>query len=216
MSSGAAATGANETYTATVTNAGPLAASNVTLTPALPSSAVLVSTSVPCSAAASQSCSRGSFASGSSVSITYTATQNTAGTLIFRAQVAGSENDPVANNNSATNSTTVISSTCAIAGDPVAFPFHDAGWFRRYCADRYRCELHPGIDGSVGRNTVDNRVCKRRQADSNRSICQASSAWLERCHCLDTCTGRRAICRFALDRLPSADCRRESPSIRPV
>lgn len=115
VSSGATATGANTTYTATVTNAGPSAATAVTLTPALPSTAVLISASAPCSAAGVQSCSLSSLASGASTSVTYVVAQNTAGSVTFTAQVAGSENDPVASNNQASNTTAVTGSTYALA-----------------------------------------------------------------------------------------------------
>ncbi len=113
-SSGATATGANTTYTAVVTNAGPTAATNVTITPSLPSTAVLSSASAPCSAAGAQSCSLGGLASGASVTLTYVATQNTAGSVIFSVQVAGSENDPVATNNQASNTTVVTGSAFAL------------------------------------------------------------------------------------------------------
>lgn len=112
-SSGATATGANTTYTVTVTNAGPSAATSITLTPGLPSTAVPVSASSPCAGAGAQSCSLGGLASGASVSVTYVATQTAAGSVVFSAQAAGSENDPVAGNNQASNTTVVTGSTYA-------------------------------------------------------------------------------------------------------
>lgn len=110
-SSGATATGFNTTYTATVTNSGPSAATEVALTAQLPASGVLVSatsTSGSCSGSgASVACNLGSLANGGAATVTFVVLQTASGTLESAAQVSGSENDPDSTNNQSTTSVVV-------------------------------------------------------------------------------------------------------------
>ncbi len=107
---GGLTTGMNTTYTATVSNAGPSAATNVVLTASVPSSGVLSSATAAagtCSTSGSVDCDLGSLASGASTTVTFAVLNTSAGSAIFTAQVTGSENDPVATNNQASATATV-------------------------------------------------------------------------------------------------------------
>lgn len=114
---GGTTTGSNTTYTATVTNAGPSASTNVALTATVPSVGVLVSatpTAGTCSTGSSISCDLGGLASGSSDTVTFVVQQTTAGTATMTAQVSSSENDPNPANNSASASVTTTGSTYSL------------------------------------------------------------------------------------------------------
>ena len=103
-------TGANVTFTATVTNNGPSAASGLDLVATAPSSGVLVSV-VPstgtCVAAGTVACNLGGLASGASININFTVQMANAGTATLSAQVSASETDTAPSNNSASGTTTV-------------------------------------------------------------------------------------------------------------
>jgi uncharacterized repeat protein (TIGR01451 family) len=96
-------------YTITVSNAGPDAASGVTVTDAIPG--VLVSATPSqgsCSGTTTVSCSLGSIASGGSATVVIVLTApNSAQTLTNRASVSAGTFDPNSANNSATATTTV-------------------------------------------------------------------------------------------------------------
>jgi hypothetical protein len=116
--SGSNATGANSTYVATVSNAGPSAATNVTLTAFLPSTGSLVSitpSAGSCSTSNGVNCDLGGLASGGSATITLVVTQTTAGGATLTAQVSGSENDPNEANNQATSTVTITGSPYNLA-----------------------------------------------------------------------------------------------------
>lgn len=106
------------TYTFTITNAGPGAASGVTFDDVLPASAAYVwaaSSAGTCSGSTSINCQIGTLASGASAIITVVVRPTTGGTLTNTATVAASEADSNAANNSATLTTTVTSfDACAV------------------------------------------------------------------------------------------------------
>jgi hypothetical protein len=115
---GAATTGSTSTYTATITNSGPSAATDVALTAVVPSSGALqtiTASTGTCSSSNGVSCHLGSIASGASVTVTVTVQQLVAGTATLTAQVTGAETDPVASNNRATASVTVTGATFTLA-----------------------------------------------------------------------------------------------------
>ncbi len=102
--------GANLTYTLTVTNNGPDAASNVTVTDALPASVAFVSSTPSqgsCSGTSTVTCALGGIANGANATVTIVVTPGTAGTLNNTATVSATETDSNAANNTVTTSTTV-------------------------------------------------------------------------------------------------------------
>jgi uncharacterized repeat protein (TIGR01451 family) len=112
--SGSLTTGANTTYTATVTNAGPAAATNVGLAAFLPATGVLVSATPStgsCSTTGVITCDLGGLASGATATVTLVVTQNTPGSVVTTVQVSGSETDPNLANNQATSTVTITGST---------------------------------------------------------------------------------------------------------
>ncbi|MDE3105223.1 MAG: IPT/TIG domain-containing protein [Acidobacteriota bacterium] len=112
--SGGTATGTNATYTATVTNNGPSASTNIALTASLPSTGVLVSATPStgtCTTGSTVSCDLGGLANGSSDTVTFVVGQQTAGTASMTVQVSGSETDSNTSNNTASASITVTGST---------------------------------------------------------------------------------------------------------
>ena len=105
-----ATTGANLTYTITVTNNGPLAATGVTMTDPLPGGlSATATTGTGCSGTTTITCAIGALASGASSTITITVKPSAAGTLTNTASVGGAQADPNLGNNSATVSTNVSS-----------------------------------------------------------------------------------------------------------
>jgi uncharacterized repeat protein (TIGR01451 family) len=117
------------TYTVTVTNNGPDAATGVLLTDTLPGTASFLAgtwTSGSCNASgATVTCSIGAIANGASVPVTITATApGTASDITNTASVTGTETDPSAGNNSTTEDTAVgdrtdLAVTKASSPDPV-------------------------------------------------------------------------------------------------
>ncbi len=110
---GGTTTGSSTTFTVTVANAGPSAATNVALTAALPSSGVLVSVTPSigaCSTGSALSCDLGGIASGGSVTVAFVIQQTTAGASTITVQALGSETDPTPANNTATSTVTVTGS----------------------------------------------------------------------------------------------------------
>ena len=97
-----ATTGTNTTYTATVTNNGPAAATNVTLQATLPVTGSVVSATPStgsCSTSNGVVCNLAGLASGANATISIVVVQTAAGNGTVTAQVSGSENDPAAGNN---------------------------------------------------------------------------------------------------------------------
>jgi hypothetical protein len=112
--SGGTTTGTKTTYTATVTNAGPSASSDVALTAQLPTTAVLISavSSVgTCSVSSGVSCDLGGLANGATATVTIVVEQTTAGSATASVEVSGPENDTNTSNNQATAKVTVTGST---------------------------------------------------------------------------------------------------------
>jgi len=112
--SGGTTTGTNTTYTATVTDGGPSASTNIALTAQLPSTGVLVSATPSagtCSTSGALSCDLGGLANGGSATVTFVVQQTTAGTATMNAEVSGPENDPSTTNNTASASVAVTGST---------------------------------------------------------------------------------------------------------
>jgi uncharacterized repeat protein (TIGR01451 family) len=95
------------TYAVTVSNAGPSAATGVTLTDALPAGVTLVSASPGCTGTGPVTCALGSLASGASATVTLVVTPLAAGPLTNTTSVAGAETDPAAANNTVTQATMV-------------------------------------------------------------------------------------------------------------
>jgi uncharacterized repeat protein (TIGR01451 family) len=111
---GSDATGANTTYTATVTNAGPSSSTNIALTALIPATGVLVSATPSagsCSAAEAVTCDLGGLAKGAKATVTFVVRQLTAGSAALTVQVSGSENDPNLANNQATATAKITGAT---------------------------------------------------------------------------------------------------------
>ena len=94
------------TYTITVTNNGPVGATNVVVTDTLPGSVSLVS-APGCTGSGTLTCAVATLASGDSAILTITVTPTSAGDITNTASVAASESDPNTANNLATSTTTV-------------------------------------------------------------------------------------------------------------
>jgi hypothetical protein len=112
--SGSNTTGGNTTYTATITNAGPAASTNIAITATAPSTGVLLSatsSSGTCSTSDAVSCNLGGLSSGGSATVTFVVSQQTAGASTLGVQVIGSENDPNPANNQASSTVTIMGST---------------------------------------------------------------------------------------------------------
>ncbi len=116
--SGGTTTGTNATYTATVTNGGPSASTNIALTAQLPSTGVLISATPSagtCTVSVALSCDLGGLANSGSATVTFVVQQTSAGTATMNVEVSGSENDPNTANNQAAATVTVTGSTYNLA-----------------------------------------------------------------------------------------------------
>jgi hypothetical protein len=112
-----ATTGSNTTYTATVTNNGPSAATNLTLQATLPVTGSVVSATPStgsCSTSNGVVCNLAGLASGANATISIVVVQTAAGNGTVTAQVSGSENDPAASNNQGSATVTVTGSAYAL------------------------------------------------------------------------------------------------------
>ena len=112
--SGGATTGTNTTYTATVTNQGPMASTNTALSVALPASGVLVSITPSvgtCSSSGGVTCDLGGLADAASATVSIVVQQTMAGNSTLSATVSGSETDSTPANNSASSTVAVTGST---------------------------------------------------------------------------------------------------------
>jgi uncharacterized repeat protein (TIGR01451 family) len=103
-----AAAGANVTYTLTVTNNGPDAATNVTVSDPTPANLAFVSASIPC--VGGFPCALGDLAAGAStiVSVTFAIDTGASGSVVNVATVGSDTFDPNANNNDSSVSTTIV------------------------------------------------------------------------------------------------------------
>ena len=112
--SSSATTGANATFTATVTDNGPSASTGVVFSAGLTGNVQFVSATASqgsCTQAPPIECSLGSLAKGAKATVTVVLLPMASGTLVASAQVNGSETDPVAANNSASASMAVAGGT---------------------------------------------------------------------------------------------------------
>jgi uncharacterized repeat protein (TIGR01451 family) len=102
--------GSSLTYTITVKNNGPSAATGVTMTDPLPGTVTFVSATPSqgnCTGTATVTCSLGSLSNGASATVTIVVTPTQAGGISNTTTVTANEADPVTSNNSATEPTTV-------------------------------------------------------------------------------------------------------------
>ncbi len=112
-----ATTGTNTTYTATVTNDGPSAATNLTLQATLPSTGSIVSATSSigsCSTSNGIICNLAGLASGANATISIVVVQTAAGNGTVSVQVSGSENDPISTNNQGNATVTVTGSAYSL------------------------------------------------------------------------------------------------------
>jgi uncharacterized repeat protein (TIGR01451 family) len=114
-----ATTGTNTTYTATVTNNGPAAATNLTLQATLPVTGSLVSGALfsatgSCAISNGVVCNLAGLASGANATLSIVVVQTAAGNGTVTAQVSGSENDPTASNNQGSATVTVTGSAYSL------------------------------------------------------------------------------------------------------
>jgi uncharacterized repeat protein (TIGR01451 family) len=107
--------GNNITYTLTVSNAGPAAASNVVLTDTLPAGVTFVSAIASqgsCSGTTTVTCNLGTINAPASATVTIVATVNSTGTLANSASVTATETDPNPADNSATLNSQAVAAVC--------------------------------------------------------------------------------------------------------
>lgn len=112
--------GENLTFTITVSNAGPAAASNVTLTDTLPAGATLVSATASqgtCGGGSPVTCSLGGIASGAIATVSLVVTPTQTGTASLTTSVAATENDPNPANNTVTIAATVNAANTSGGGN---------------------------------------------------------------------------------------------------
>jgi uncharacterized repeat protein (TIGR01451 family) len=96
--------GSNLTYTITVTNAGPGAASNVVVTDTVPPGTIFVSTSTGCvEAGGTVTCNLGALADGQSTNVVVVVTPTVAGTVTNTASVTADQADVFPSDNSDTD-----------------------------------------------------------------------------------------------------------------
>lgn len=107
--------GGNLTYAVTISNAGPFAATGVTVSQTLPASVVYVSATPSqgsCSLSGSTvSCSLGNIANAGNASISVVVKPQSAGTITSSVSVTATQVDPAPGNNSASEQTTVLAGT---------------------------------------------------------------------------------------------------------
>ncbi len=107
-STGTVATGGQVTYTVTVQNNGPQAATGVTVVDTLPSALALVSAQSGCtSAGAAVTCKFGTLASGASATADIAGVATSAGSFVNQATASSSVPDPVPSNNSRSATLTI-------------------------------------------------------------------------------------------------------------
>jgi len=103
------------TYSITVTNNGPISATNVVVSDTLPAGTTFTSATTSqgsCSGTSTVTCSLGTIANGANATISITVNTTTSGTITNTATVSASEHDPVPSDNSSSASTAVSALTC--------------------------------------------------------------------------------------------------------
>jgi len=121
--------GNNLTYSITVTNNGPDAATNATLTDTLPSGVTFVSSSASqggCSGTGTVICNLGTINSSANATVALVVTPTVAGTISNTAGVASSLSDPNSFNSSATAGTTVSAPAAPPASADLAITMTDS------------------------------------------------------------------------------------------
>ncbi len=109
--------GGTLTYTLSVINNGPDAATGVVVTDTLPAGATFLSATSPCTeTSGTVTCSLGSLTSGSQVTLNIYVVPTGAGTISNSASVTGNEPDPDLANNAATTETLVTAGGAACVG----------------------------------------------------------------------------------------------------
>ena len=103
-------------YAITVTNNGPISATNVVVTDALPAGTSFVNANASqgtCSGSSTVTCALGTIANGGSASVSISATATATGTITNTASVSATEPDPTPGDDSSSASTAVSALTCA-------------------------------------------------------------------------------------------------------
>lgn len=120
---GAVLVGDNIVYTLQVNNAGPIPATAVTLVDRLPAGTSFVSVTTnqgSCSGTSTVNCALGTLNSGATTALTLTVKATTSGNKSNTVSVSALEPDPIAANNSATATTTVLGSCSGSSGKNIA------------------------------------------------------------------------------------------------
>src|ERR1700676_2416199 len=123
--------GANLTYTLTVKNNGPAAATSVTLTDTLPAGVTFVSAtpSSACTGTTTITCNLGSLANAATVTVTIIVKPTAIGAITNTAHVTATETDPNTANNIASATTTVTSAAgCGTGGNQWTGSAGDNQW----------------------------------------------------------------------------------------